>query len=289
MKLIRLIVILLIGLFVLPSLDVEAARPKRKKAKVTAVSKSRSKTSRSKSSKSRKKQSAKKRSSRQRVSRKTSARRSAALAAEYAARREELRREDSIRLRIGGTEPLAMGQEVTMIANYEPMLSRFRKADSTLTMKNIESLYFTRQAAEGDSVFFGQIIPKVDNAIEREQYREALVVAQKGLYRNPMHIGLLKRACDLAEHENSKELDNYIWQITELFNLIQHTGDGKSIETALRVKEMDDAILYEMLWLDTIKERIVERKLVPYKDKQALTLGVRDPKGKIVKKYYIVG
>lgn len=289
MRLLKLIVILLIGLMVLPPLSMEAARSKRKKAKTTAVSKSRSKAKRSKASKSRKKQSSRRKTTSKRQSRRLSTRQSAALVAEYAARREELRREDSIRLRIGGTEPLAMGQEVTMIANYEPMLSRFRKADSTLTMKNIESLYFTRQQAEGDSVFFGQIIPKVDKAIEYEQYQEALSIAQKGLYRNPMHIGLLKRACDLAEHEGSKELDNYIWQITELFNLIQHTGDGKRVETAMRVKEVDDAILYEILWLDTIKERIVERKLLPYKDKQILTLGIRAPQGNIEKKYYIVG
>lgn len=289
MKVLKIILIFLIGLMVLPPLDGEAARPKRKKAKVTAVSKSRSKGNRSKKSKSRKGQKTKSRNTRKRLSRRAAARRSALLAAEYAARREELRREDSIRLRIGGTEPLAMGQEVTTISNYEPMLSRFRRADSTLTPKNIESLYFARQAVEGDSVFFGQIIPKVDRAIEQEQYRDALLIAQKGLYRNPMHIGLLKRACDLAEHESSSELDNYIWQITELFYLIQHTGDGKSVETALRVKEQDDALLYEVLWLDTIQERIVERKLTPYRGKQLLTLGLRAPNGKIEKKYYIVG
>lgn len=276
MKLLRALAILLIGLLMLPAPALDAARPRRKKAKTTAVRQksSRKKAKTSKSSRGRKA------SSRRVV-------RSRALSAEeYEARRAELRRQDSIRLRIGGTDPLDMGQNVLQVANIEPLLYRFRKADTTLTRKEIESLYFSRRVAEGDSIFFGQILPKVDTAIDKEQYAEALQIAEKGLHRNPLHIGLLKRACDLAKHEGSPKLDSYVWQIAELFYLIQHTGDGKTPRTALRVMEVDDAVLYEVLWLDTIKERIVDRALSPLGQGQLLILSIRDPKGSIYKKYY---
>lgn len=276
MKLLRALAILLIGLLMLPAPALDAARPRRKKAKTTTVRQksSRKKAKTSKSSRGRKA------SSRRVV-------RSRALSAEeYEARRAELRRQDSIRLRIGGTDPLDMGQNVLQVANIEPLLYRFRKADTTLTRKEIESLYFSRRVAEGDSIFFGQILPKVDTAIDKEQYAEALQIAEKGLYRNPLHIGLLKRACDLAKHEGSPKLDSYVWQIAELFYLIQHTGDGKTPRTALRVMEVDDAVLYEVLWLDTIKERIVDRALSPLGQGQLLILSIRDPKGSIYKKYY---
>lgn len=278
MKLLRIVAILLIGLLMLPAPALDAARARRKKAKTTAVrqkkSRKRTKTSRS----SQKRKALSRRSTRAKV----------LTAEEYEARRAELRRQDSIRLRIGGTVPLDMGQNVLQVAYIEPLLNRFRKADTTLTRKEIESLYFSRHVAEGDSIFFGQIIPKVDAAIDKEQYAEALRIAEKGLHRNPLHIGLLKRACDLAKHEDSPQLDSYVWQIAELFYLIQHTGDGKTPRTALRVVEEEDALLYEILWLDTIKERIVEQQLSPLAGGQLLTLSIRDPKGGTYKKYYLI-
>lgn len=278
MKLLRVIVILLIGLLMLPAPSVEAVRPKRKKAKTTAVKKKsgrkKSKARVTKSSRGR--TSTARRKGRTRVLSRE----------EYEARRAELREQDSIRLRIGGTRPLDMGQNVLQVANIEPLTRRFSNADTTLTRKEIESLYFTRRVAEGDSIFFGQILPKVDTAIAKGHYADALRTAEKGLLRNPMHIGLLKRACDLAEHEDSPRLDGYVWRISELFYLIQHTGDGKSPATALRVMAVDDAILYEVLWLDTIQERIMERRLSPSSKGQLLTLSIRDPKGKMYKKYY---
>lgn len=209
---------------------------------------------------------------------------------DYAIRREEMRRQDSIRLRSGGTEPIPrMGQSVKTIANAEPQLLRFRRADSTLSMRTIETLYFTRQEAADDSLFFRQIIPKVDAAIEKGKYKEALSLAEKGLFRNPMHIGLLKRACDLAQHEGSNDLDTYIWQISELLTLIQHTGEGKSPETAWRVMEFNDALLYEMLWLGTEQTHILSRKTSTHKGQTLLTLSVQGKKGKTEEHYYIVG
>lgn len=197
---------------------------------------------------------------------------------------------DSLRLRTGGTKPLArMGEEVELISNVEPILLRFRKADTTLTERNIETLYFTRQSLSGDSTFFGEIIPKVDAAIAREQYHEALKTAQKGLFHNPMHLGLLKRACELAQHQKHEELNNYLWQMTELLSLIQHTGDGKSLDSAYRVMEANDAFIYESLWLDTEASQILGRRTTKHKGHEMLVLSIKNDKGKTEERFYQIG
>ena len=204
---------------------------------------------------------------------------------------EEIDSLTSARLRHGGnyTVPM-MGLAVELIANMEPMTTRFRKGDSTLTMKNIETLYFARHSKTDDTSFFGNILPKVDEAINQSKYKEAYALTQKGLWRNPMHIGLINRACELAEHQGDQnKSDIYVWQIAELFNLIQNTGDGKTIQTAMRVVDKDDAILYEELWLETSKESILSEKITPYEGCDLLTLTIKDSKGKTIHKYYIVG
>ena len=204
---------------------------------------------------------------------------------------EEIDSLTSARLRHGGnyTVPM-MGLAIERIANLEPIITRFRKGDTTLTMKNIETLYFTRQSKVDDSSFFGSIIPKVDSAIKQSKYKEAYALAQKGLWRNPMHIGLIKRACELSEHQNdTRKNDIYIWQIVELLNLIQNTGDGKTIQTAMRVVNKEDASLYEQLWLEIPKEAILSEKITPYEGCDLLTLSIKDSKGKTNNKYYIVG
>lgn len=217
--------------------------------------------------------------------------RSKAKTVDYTKRREELRRLDSLRLRNGGTNPIPrLGEEVESIAQIEPVLLRFRRADSTLSLRTIESLYFTRRLASGENHFFGQIVPKVDAAIEREDYAEALKIAKKGLYRNPLHIGLLKRACDLAQHEGDGELEQFIWQISELFYLIQHTGDALSPETARRAMSVDDALLFETLWLDTAPEQILQRKMKKHRGADILVLSLRTTDAtKVEERYYLIG
>lgn len=277
---VRILTLFLAGLLLLPPTTIDAAH-RRKKAKTTKVAKSKSKKS---SQKNRKTKARSKSSKRTRWTRRASR-----SYVNWAERRAEQRREDSIRLRIGGTEPLELDMSSTpLVAQVVPIQKRFMDADTTLSLREVERLYYRYQRVEGDSLFFGQIVPKVDSLITQERYKEALTTAEKGLFRNPVHIGLLRRACDLAEHEDSKVLDRYVWQIATLFEAISQTGDGNSPSTAIRVRELDDALLYEMLWLDVIEQRIVERQVVPYQGKSQLILGLRDSKGKIAKRYYVI-
>ena len=292
MKIKAFLNILLITLLAFsPQTIIAKTKNKTKKAKTTAIAKSK----KSKGHKQKEKESHSKNdthSSRSRHRAKLQAmHRSSRYAKRITLTQEEIDSLTSARLRHGGsyTIPL-MGLAVEHIANMEPMILRFRKGDSTLTMKNIETLYFARHSKTDDTSFFGDILPKVDEAISQSKYKEAYALTQKGLWRNPMHIGLINRACELAEHQGDQnKSDIYVWQIAELFNLIQNTGDGKTIQTAMRVVDKDDAVLYEQLWLETPKEAILSEKVTPYEGCDLLTLSIKDPKGKTSHKYYIVG
>lgn len=301
MKLLKLITILLIGLISIAPPSIDAASRKRKKAKVSAStpqakknsSKRKSTQASSKRTKRSKTQKSKYRRSQSRVSsslRRSRSARATSLAVNSSERRAEIRRMDSLRLRNGGTEPIPrMGEQVETIANIEPILVRFRKADSTLTMRHIESLYFAGSTSRGDSTFWGEIVPEVDAHIAKERYVDALTTAQKGLFQNPTHLALLKRACELAQHEKHNDLDTYLWQISELLNLIQHTGDGKSPKTALCVMDANDALIYENLWLDTDPSHILSRKTIKHSGKDMLVLSLHKPKGKSEERYYRIG
>ena len=306
MKIKAFLNILLITLLAFsPQTIVAKTKNKAKKTKTTAVAKSKkskehkrkekeshSKTDKHSKKKSRKNSETNARSSRSRHRAKLQAmHHSSRYAKRITLTQEEIDSLTSARLRHGGsyTVPL-MGLAVERIANMEPMTTRFRKGDTTLTMKNIETLYFARHSKTDDTNFFGDILPKVDEAISQSKYKEAYALTQKGLWRNPMHIGLINRACELAEHQGDQnKSDIYVWQIAELFNLIQNTGDGKTIQTAMRVVDKDDAVLYEQLWLETPKEAILSEKVTPYEGCDLLTLSIKDSKGKTSHKYYIVG
>lgn len=266
-KLPRLLIIFLAGLLLVATTDTSAQSKRRKKAIKTLTTKAKRKAQVSRSS-----------------------RRSSTTASPKLTPEEQHTR-DSIRLRHGGTSLLPMmGLSVERIANIEPLTTRFRRGDTTLTKKNIETLYFARPPKQDDGRFFGHIIPAVDSAIRQSQYKEAYALAQKGLWRNPMRIGLLKRACELAiKNGNQKRADLYVWQISELFDLIQHTGDGKTPKTALRITDEEDAMLYETLWLETPKEQIVGQESTTYQGCKLLALVIKNKQGETSKKYYIVG
>lgn len=313
MKLLRLIIIVMMAVIALPSGELAAARRKKpaktEKAQVKKSSNKKSKTKATKQEKASKKKSTKKskRSSKKEQVKASRSGRLKSLRRNRSSNRarvvmtdidtqeplSDTRRRDNanLRLRNGGDYKLpSMGLAVERIANLEPITTRFRRGDTTLTKKNIETLYFTREGKSDDVGFFGQIVPKVDDAIKSSNYKEAYVLAQKGLWRNPMHVGLIKRACELSEHEKDiKRNDIYIWQISELFHLIQNTGDGKTAKTAMRVVYQEDAYFYELLWLETPAERIVNKKVVAYQGCELLTYSIKDDKGDIQSRYYLVG
>lgn len=200
-----------------------------------------------------------------------SARRS--VATRVAEVQEELQQMDKI-------DPLPLaGRSVTVLVDREPVLIRFRRGDTSLDMRSIESLYFGHESKADEYAFLTQIESEADALIRQAKYQDALKVTQRGLWRNPMHLGLLKRACDLTHHEQLKEVDKYVWQLAELMHLISKTGDGKTHATAYRVMSRTDAILYETEWLSTPLSDILERRELIFEDKPLMAFEIKGAKG----------
>lgn len=205
------------------------------------------------------------------------------------AERDRLHLADSLKA-VLGEATYVTGRELLPLTDPEPLLLRFRHGDTTLQRRQIEALYFGHTSKAEEFQFLSQVESHIDELIKTSQYAEALQEAQRGLWRNPLHLGILKRACDLAQHEQrTKELDLYIWQLIEILHLIQYSGSGRSVEDAIQVMSMSDAILYETLWLETPLAQIQSRRILQHQGRNVLELTIATGEGREpTKRYYTI-
>lgn len=199
----------------------------------------------------------------------------------------EQMRQDSIRLRTGGTTPTQKVSEKVALPN-ELLTTRFRRADSTLTRSEIRELYFTIDEREDTAPFLSKIESEADRLIEAHSFGEALKTVQQGLWRTPTHIGLIKRACDLALHLKNSKFNTYMYQLVELLSMIAHTGDGSSFDKAIQVRSLSDALLFEQHWNETPREQILASKEQSSKGKNYVLIEVQTDKGKSEAHYYLI-
>lgn len=199
----------------------------------------------------------------------------------------EKMRQDSIRLRTGGT---SVSTKTLDRASQAPELltTRFRQADSTLSRGELRELYFAPQPKEDTDAFIAQIELSADQQIEKHRFEEALRLVQQGLWRMPTHLGLIKRACDLSSHLKSPRFNGYIYQLVELLSMISHSGDGSSPEKATEVRSLSDALLFEQLWKETPKERLTTPKEIQQGGKTFYLFSLKDEQGKSVQRYYYI-
>lgn len=199
----------------------------------------------------------------------------------------EKMRQDSIRLRTGGT---SVSTKTLDRASQAPELltTRFRQADSTLSRGELRELYFAPQPKEDTDAFIAQIELSADQQIEKQRFEEALRLVQQGLWRMPTHLGLIKRACDLSSHLKSPRFNGYIYQLVELLSMISHSGDGSSPEKATEVRSLSDALLFEQLWKETPKERLTTPKEIQQGGKTFYLFSLKDEQGKSVQRYYYI-
>ena len=199
----------------------------------------------------------------------------------------EKMRQDSIRLRTGGT---SVSTKTLDRASQAPELltTRFRQADSTLSRGELRELYFAPQTKEDTDAFIAQIELSADQQIEKHRFEEALRLVQQGLWRMPTHLGLIKRACDLSSHLKSPRFNGYIYQLVELLSMISHSGDGSSPEKATEVRSLSDALLFEQLWKETPKERLATPKEIQQGGKTFYLFSLKDEQGKSIQRYYYI-
>ena len=199
----------------------------------------------------------------------------------------EKMRQDSIRLRTGGTSVSTKTLDRAIQAP-ELLTTRFRQADSTLSRGELRELYFAPQTKEDTDAFIAQIELSADQQIEKHRFEEALRLVQQGLWRMPTHLGLIKRACDLSSHLKSPRFNSYIYQLVELLSMISHSGDGSSPEKATEVRSLSDALLFEQLWKETPKERLTAPKEIQQGGKTYYLFSIKDEQGKSVQRYYYI-
>lgn len=199
----------------------------------------------------------------------------------------EQMRQDSIRLRSGGT---AVSTITSQRLGQAPELltARFRQADSTLSRAEIRELYFAPSTKEDTESFLAQIELEADQLIERHRFDEALRLVQQGLWRTPTHLGLIKRACDLSSHLKNSRFNIYIYQLVELLSMISHSGDGSSLEKATEVRSLADALLFEQLWRETPKEQLSLPKEQHQAGKTYYAFRLPDEHGKTLTRFYVL-
>lgn len=200
----------------------------------------------------------------------------------------EKMRQDSIRLRTGGTAPMHQVSEKSA-QTPELLTTRFRHADSTLTRADIRELYFSVDGRDDTAPFLNKIETEADRLIENRKFAEALKTVQQGLWRTPTHIGLIKRACDLSLHLKSSKFNAYMYQLVELLSMIAHTGDGSSFDKAVQVRSLSDALLFEQHWNETPREEILSHREQANKGKGYIVVEIQGKeKGKTELHYYLL-
>ena len=188
-------------------------------------------------------------------------------------------RQDSIRLRTGGTAPVQKVSEKSAQSN-ELLTTRFRRADTTLSRADIRELYYSVDGREDTAPFLSKIEAEADRLIEGKNFTEALKTVQQGLWRTPTHIGLIKRACDLSLHLKSSRFNTYMYQLVELLSMLAHTGDGSSF---------DKALLFEQHWNETPREEILASREQTNKGKDYVVVEIQGSgKGKTQQHYYLI-
>lgn len=272
------LLLLALGVSLVAPDNLGAASP-RKKPKTTKTTKSKA----SSTSKKKTKASSSKRSSRNSRSQHRSHR-------VYVPTAEQLEqmRQDSIRLRTGGSEPVQKVSDPTA-RPLELLTTRFRRADSTLTRSEVHELYFAVDGRPDTAPFLSKIEEQADALINEHKFADALKVVQQGLWRTPTHIGLIKRACDLSLHLKSNRFESYMYQLVELLSMLAHTGDATSREKAIEVRSSSDALLFEVHWNETAREDITTTREESIGGKNYLIVTIRGrDKGKSVDHYYLL-
>ena len=271
------LLLLALGVGLVAPDNLGAASP-RKKPKTT-------KTTKSKSSSSKKKTKA---SSSKRTSRNSRSRHRSRRVYVPTAEQLEQMRQDSIRLRTGGSEPIQKVSDPTA-RPLELLTTRFRRADSTLTRSEVHELYFAVDGRPDTAPFLSKIEEQADALINEHKFADALKVVQQGLWRTPTHIGLMKRACDLSLHLKSNRFESYMYQLVELLSMLAHTGDASSREKAIEVRSTSDALLFEVHWNETAREDITSTREESTKGKNYFIVTIRGKdKGKSEDHYYLL-
>lgn len=137
---------------------------------------------------------------------------------------------------------------------YEKLLKRFYTADTTLTLEEVQNIYF-------GSAFYGYISGDFDEKhvhemlVNNEEPQDIAKVLDKYLKSSPVDIrALMYRATVSALENNEEARAKYATMFIRLCDAIIQTGDGGSDRTALHVVDVADEYTLMLYVLDVQPE-----------------------------------
>ncbi len=136
-------------------------------------------------------------------------------------------------------------------AQYDSLLSRFQAQDTTLSIVDLQAVYY-------GSAFFGSPSNGLNNRqlnaiFEVEGNKGAVLYVDSVLASSPLNLGALHARYVLARKEDDSITTRaYFWQYDRLLDAIYATGDARSEENALHVVCVDDeyTIMYYVMQVD---------------------------------------
>ena len=133
-------------------------------------------------------------------------------------------------------------------AQYDSLLNRFQAQDTTLSIVDLQSVYY-------GSAFYGNPSKGLNNKrlnaiFEAEGNKGAILYVDSVLTSSPLNLDALRTRFILAYNENDSVVTRaYFWQYDRLLDAIYATGDARNEETALHVVCVDDeyTIMYYVM------------------------------------------
>ena len=133
-------------------------------------------------------------------------------------------------------------------AQYDSLLSRFQAQDTTLSIVDLQSVYY-------GSAFYGNPSKGLNNRrlnaiFEAEGNKGAILYVDSVLTSSPLNLDALRTRFILAYNENDSVATRaYLWKYDRLVDAIYATGDARSEENALHVVCVDDeyTIMYYVM------------------------------------------
>ena len=134
-------------------------------------------------------------------------------------------------------------------SNYQKLLERFQAQDTTLTIRDVQAVYY-------GSAFYGNPSPigvnwnRIDaiyNAIGNDG---VIVYVDSLLSESPLNLGALRlRYIAAANANDTITTEKYFWQYDRLLDAIYATGDAMGEKTALHVVCVNDeyTIMYYVM------------------------------------------
>lgn len=145
---------------------------------------------------------------------------------------------------------------------YNALLTRFIAADSTLTVEEAALVYYGYYDApiERKVSSFTERINALDSA-KAGNYEAAYTIMSKLIENNPVGGQNIYEAYSCAKRTGrTEEAKSLLYRSLLLARVIIASGDGKTIETALRVNEISDEyfFLYDIVKAPRIKSQQLE-------------------------------